>query len=215
MAWLAAGCSPGGAGDVPGTAPTERSVTIETTGCGHASATTGSGVIVGVERVLTAAHVVVGADQVRVSTGGTAVPGQVVLLDRSRDLARLHVAGVSASPVELTQLARGEPAEVLGAATGPIPATVTRRLQMTVDDVRSTERSRRAGYELDVRIDGGDSGAGLFAGDRLAGIVFAVPAQRDATFAVRADEVEAVLEAGPERPHACDPGGSMVVPVGR
>lgn len=203
-----AGC---GGSDGAATTPEERAVTIATTACGHASATAGSGVVVADERVLTAAHVVAGAGDVRVTRGAHTVAGEIVVLDRGRDLAVLRVPGLAASPVATTQLATGERADVLGGSSGPTEATVTRRLQMTVDDVRGLDRSRRAGYELDVRIEGGDSGAGLFAGDRLAGIVFAVPVERAATFAVRAEEVEAVLDDGSERPHACDPAASLVI----
>ncbi len=186
---------------------------IETTGCGHASATSGSGVIMEPGLVLTAAHVVAGAAGVQVVASAGTWSGEIVVLDRTRDLALLRVSELTASPVELTQLAGGDRGQVVvNSSPGVTPVTVTRRVQMTVDEVRGADRHRRGGYELDARIDRGHSGSGLFSDDRLAGIVFAVPSERDATFAVRAEEIEAVLDRA-ERSHACDPEESLVVPA--
>lgn len=205
---------------VPQTAPVtvaeERAVSIRTTGCGNASHTTGSGVIIDHALVLTAAHVVVGAADVVVDE----LDASVIVLDRTRDLAVLKVPGTEATPVEIVELDPGTEVRVVGGATsGTVEATVDRRLVMDVDDVRSTSRSERAGYELDAAIEGGDSGAGIYDGDdRLAGIVFAVPTERsDATFAVGASEIEAVLAvlASPDvGEHSCDPSSSQLVGPG-
>lgn len=197
------------------TRPEDRAVTIRTTGCGHASATTGSGVVVDRALVLTAAHVVAGATDVFV--GESAEPATVFLLDRTRDLALIKAPSVVATPIELAGAAAGEPVRVVGGATsGTVDATVERVLSIDVDDVRSTSRSVRSGFELDAAIDGGDSGAGVFDGDgRLVGVVFAVPTARsDATFAVAATEVAAVLSAPAAGEHRCDPSTSRLVAPG-
>ena len=194
------------------TAPEGRAVTIRTTGCGDASRTTGSGVIIGQANVLTAAHVVIGATDVFVD--GSDEPAAVFLIDRTRDLALIKAPGVDAAPIELVDVEAGDEVRVVGGATsGTVAATVERLLVMDVDDVRSTSSSKRSGYELDAAIAGGDSGAGVFdAGGRLAGIVFAVPTERsDATFAIDAAEVEAVLESSDHAEHRCDPSTSQLV----
>lgn len=190
-------------------------MTITTTACGDASRTTGSGVVVGPANVLTAAHVVVGATDVVVD----GEEGVVFFLDPTRDLALLKVPGVgdgadSIDPDDLAELAAGDDVSVAGGATsGTVAARVARRVVMEVDDVRATTRSEREGYELDAAIAGGDSGAGVYGADgRLAGIVFAVPTERDdATYAVGAAEIRAVLTSTDHREHRCDPASSRLV----
>jgi S1-C subfamily serine protease len=216
--------------DAPDVAPEERAVSLRTTACGDASRTRGSGVVVGDGTVLTAAHVVVGADEVFVAgeTGsGSSLLGdggapedvevhaRVVLLDLTRDLAVLEVSTSDADPIDLGQAEDGDVVRVVGgASSGTVEATVERRVSMEVDDVRSQSRSRRSGYELDVAIAGGDSGAGVYDADgRLVGIVFATPTQRSgASFAVGAAEIEAVLGAPDHTVHRCDAAESRVVP---
>ncbi len=217
-----AGCAQGR--DVTG--PEDRAVTIRATACGDASHTTGSGVMVDEGTVLTAAHVVVGASDVLVEipdvTWETSdqLVATVVVLDHSRDLAVLEIPGVDlpgvdAKPIELVELDAGDRVRIIGgASSGTVDAEVERRVSMEVDDVRRTTRSERAGYEVDAAIAGGDSGAGIYDGKgRLAGIVFAVPRARgDATFAVGAVEIDAVISA--ERAvHRCDPAHSQMAPT--
>lgn len=212
-----AGCASDG-GDASTSAPAsmsadERAVGITTTACGDASRTSGSGVVVDRGKVLTAAHVVVGATEVLVD----AEPAVVAHLDRSRDLALLDVAGLGRAPapgtIELAQAEAGAAVRIVqGGASGTIDAVVTRAVSMDVDDVRSTDRSVRAGYELDAAIAGGDSGAGVYdTEDRLVGIVFATSAERTATFAVGVSEIRAVLDAPPAGPYRCDPAQSELV----
>jgi len=200
--------------------------------------------VVGDDTVLTAAHVVVGADEVfvlgatgddpSVGDGGgrsegedvgenageesaVEVPARVVLLDLTRDLAVLDVSTRDAEQIELGRAENGDAVRVVGGtSSGTVEATVQRRVSMEVDDVRSQTRSRRSGYELDVAIAGGDSGAGVYdADDHLVGIVFATPTQRSgASFAVGAAEIGAVLGSVDRSVHQCDPAGSRLVSSG-
>ncbi len=220
-ALMAAACSPDGPDTSAGSSaapaavsPEDRAVTLRTTGCGDASATAGSGVIAGPGLVLTAAHVVVGSTDVVVDgVDETGREATVVVLDRSRDLALLEAPVGEAAPVELADVAAGDAVRVVGATSGTVAATVERRLRMDVDDVRSTARSIRSGYELDAAIAGGDSGGGVFdAAGRLVGVVFAVPTARSgATFAVDTAEIAAVLVAD-RTAHRCDPTRSQLTP---
>lgn len=199
--------------DATPTDPAARAVTIHTTSCGHASGTSGSGVIVDRKTVLTAAHVVVGATEVVI--GEDRKPAIVVALDPTRDLAVLTSESVDASPVDLVELANGAEARIVGgSSSGDLEATVVRRAVMDVDDVRASTRSTRIGYELDAAITGGDSGAGVYDADgRLAAIVFAVPSERDgATYAVGRTEIESVLVAD-RRSFRCDPERSQLTPI--
>ena len=206
--------------------PLRRVMQIITTACGDASRTTGTGILIGGGRVLTAAHVVIGADDVRLrySNGGALFVSRPVVVDTVRDLAILRPdpdPNPALPPVELVDVTTDDPvviasvaSDVRGERGALLPVTVRRPVVMTVDEVRSSRRVRRSGYELDARIDGGDSGSGMFDDrGRLAAVIFAEPTQRDATaFAVGADEIEAVLSA-PEAPYACDPNRSRVMPT--
>lgn len=194
--------------------PEQRATSIETSACGHTSSTTGSGVLVADNTIITAAHVVIGATAIRAIVGGEQVDAIVVGLDVTTDLALLQVSAAPATDVELATLNSDDVVTVLGTQSGTVDATVTRRLSMTVDDVRRETRSERSGFELDVSIVRGDSGAGVFdSRDRLVGIVFAVPTERgNATFAVDATEV-ATLLAAPRQQFRCDAASSLIEPV--
>jgi S1-C subfamily serine protease len=200
------------------TTPEQRAVTLSTDACGHASKTTGSGVIVGAEDVLTAAHVVVGASEVRVAVEvGPPVVATIVLLDTVLDLAVLRVPGVTATEVEFAAAVAGDELTIVDAASsGSVNAEVLRRVTMVVDEVRGTAKAPRSGYELLAEIDGGDSGAGVFAADdRLAGIVFAASTQRDGiAWVTHADELAAVLGQPGDAHYVCDPDASRVVLAG-
>lgn len=196
--------------------PEERAVGVYTTACGHASKTTGSGIVVDDERVVTVAHVVIGATDVSVTAAdGLTRPATIVHVDTLRDLAVLKVEQLAAGPVGLVDLEMGDGAVAVGMASGSVPAEVLRRVTLSVDEVRGTERSRRSGYELAASIDGGDSGAGLFDRDgRLVGVVFAVPTERDGiAWATGSSEIAAMLDEvvdGTE--YRCDADAARVVP---
>jgi len=216
IALVGSSCAPDS--EESSTAPADRAATIRTTACGDASKTVGSAVVVDDDTVLTAAHVVTGATDIFVTDSSSAERLAVLeVLDTTRDLAVLRVATVDVGPVETVELDAGDRVQVVGgASSGTVAAAVARRLVMNVDDVRAGSRSKRQGYELDVAIDGGDSGAGVFDIDGgLAGIVFAVPTERSgATFVVGASELEVVLAVEPDGPYRCDEGESRVVATG-
>ena len=209
--------------------PLRRVVQIVTTACGDSSRTTGTGVLIGQGRVLTAAHVVIGADELRLGRGEgePMFEARPVVIDTVRDLAILvpeSDPNSSLPPVELVDVSGGDAvvmAGMFGDAAGDHAGAkalsfveVVRPVLMTVDEVRSSRRVMRSGYELAARIVGGDSGSGVFDDrGRLTAIIFAEPTRRDVTaFAVGADEIRAVLTA-PEGPYACDPSRSRMTPT--
>jgi hypothetical protein len=166
--------------------------------------------------VLTAAHVVIGSTTVVVSTGDQTTAGTVVRLDPTRDLAIVAVAGISRPAVALTRLLPGATGIVVGGnLEGSVDATIERRVLMTVDEVRGSQTHERHGYELDARVEAGDSGSGLYGPlNRLAGIVFAVPRSgRSATFAVGADEIRVIVDSLTDAAYRCDPSLSRLVPI--
>ncbi len=125
----------------------ERAVVVTGTTCGDAFGSIGSGVVVGPDRVLTAAHVIAGLDEIEVSirsdhpaqaspdgtgdgdrtgdgdgdTGVASVPATVFAFDRLRDLALLE-ADLSQWPTPATEstylvLGPGDTGVIVGGVT--------------------------------------------------------------------------------------------------
>ncbi len=191
---------------------------VATTGCGHAPAETGSGVGVAQELVLTAAHVVVAADQVRVTVDGQTTPAEVVALDTRSDVAVLRLKGVAlaeAPPFRPATVVEGDDVTLTTAVSGEVSATVRRAGRIGIERVRADERILRSGYELDATVTPGDSGAGAFTTEgRLVGIVFA-SGEGNTVWLSAADEISAVLDQAEAAEYAwhCVPSRSRVVPT--
>lgn len=211
---LAALAAAAGCGGSASSGPlVERDVTIETSACGDVSKTSGSGVVVGDGRVLTVAHVVIGASGIDVISSAGTRSASIVQLDPTRDLALLDVADLSAPEIELVDLRTGETGIVIDGGTSAPAAAEVRRLILEVADVGGTASHRRTGYELTGDIGPGNSGAGVFDADgRLGGVVFAISTDRDGVaFAVGAEEIEPLLSSSSDVPHVCNPDASRVV----
>lgn len=204
----------GACGNDASTTPEARAVSLSTTACGHASRTTGSGVIVEDGWVLASAHVVVGAGQVEVTgTFGSAV-ARIAVLDAEADLALLQVAEANASPIEVAGAEVGDTLALGGGGpSGAITATVLRPVEVRIEGIRSTERTSRLGYEIDARVSLGDSGDGVFdQADALVGVVFGRPlAEENRSFVVRHEEINRVLSADRTGDWSCDPAQHRVV----
>jgi len=171
-----------------------RAAVVETTACGNASKTDGVAVLLGGSEVLVAAHVVIGAGSVTVDLGAGPLPANVVVLDQRADLALLDVPSVDAPAISIADPIDGD-AVTIGLGTGEvIEAAITRLVEVRIEAVRSTERISRFGFEIDRRVDLGDSGAGVYnASGELVGMVFGRSATRpDRSFAVRSEEVRQV-----------------------
>lgn len=195
---------------------TDRAVAVSTTACGHTSKTVGSGVVVGDGLVLTAAHVVIGATDISLTTGARTTAASVVRLDRTTDLAVLAAPGLGngLGAIETAAALPGDPVTFHGASSGAVATTIGRALDLRVDDVRAATRSLRNGYDLDVRLMAGDSGGGVFdSADRLVAIVFSAPVAsdtgRERTYAVGWEELDRILDA-PDGRFVCDSSKSQL-----
>ncbi len=189
-----------------------RVYAITTSACGDASATTGTGVGVGQGKVLTAAHVIMGSTAVEIGLiGGGSRPATVLAIDAARDLALLSSTDDGLLPVRFVELEVGALA-VVQTRSGPRRVTVERALNLDVAEIGGTGRSTRAGFQLNGITRPGDSGAGLFQDDGLAGLVFATTSADDSvTWATAAVELEAFLATWTEESFACDPDRSSLV----
>ncbi len=196
--------------------PAARAAVVVTDGCGDASGGRSSGVLVIDDRVVTAAHVVVGASTVRVeSPDGTTRNAQVEALDTESDVAVLRVAGAPVDAVRFTSFERGEVVRMVGGATsGTVELVTRRRARIEIEEVRSSDRGTRDGYELGGVTGDGDSGAGVYASDRrLGAIVFGESDERaGVTYAVAASEIDRLLDVPPAS-HECDAARSRLVRV--
>ncbi|RWZ51571.1 serine protease [Labedella phragmitis] len=169
--------------------------------CG--SDATGSGWVVGSDRVVTNAHVVGGSDELFVQLGGTGrpLPATLVVFDPQRDLAVLAVAGLGVDPLPLgDELGATESAYVAGyPENGPYdvePARVRQVMQATGLDIYERDTVTREIYSLRSIVRPGNSGGPLLdpAGD-VVGVVFArSTTDAETGYALTLDELAPVLD---------------------
>jgi S1-C subfamily serine protease len=168
-----------------------------------ASDATGSGWVVGTDRVVTNAHVVAGSGDLAVQIGGTgeAVPATLVVFDPERDLAVLAVPGLDASPLRLgTELRSSAQAYVAGYPEGgPYdvePARVRQTLDATGLDIYERDTVTREIYALRGLVRPGNSGGPLLDVDgHVVGVVFArSTTDADTGYALTLDELAPVLD---------------------
>ncbi len=199
--------------------PAARATHIATTGCGLAADRTGSGIAVGDGLVLTVAHLVAQADDLSLTVGEVGpAAAAVVAIDRRRDLALLRLEPNGIPDVELAnEVAAGTEGRIVASASGTIDFTVADVVRIEIEEVLGTARHRRLGYELDVEIATGDSGAGAYDDTgRLIGVVFARATTPGTAWITSAAEIADFLEAGRRKTSsiACDPDRSRLETLG-
>lgn len=194
--------------------PTGVALSVETTACGHASRTSGAGVIIGNDLALVSAHVVIGATDVTVLIDGKRLPAQIVKLDTQSDLAVLSVANLGGGPVKLGTAKVGDTVRIIGGGpTPPIDVTISRVVEVRIEEVRSSVRSSRTGYEIEHRVQLGDSGAGVLDNKgNLVGLVFGrIKEAQERSFVVDSEEISKILTSTPDLIYECDPVESRVI----
>ena len=136
----------------------------------------GSGTAIGGALVITAAHVVAGAENVEVRLGSVIYPAAIAAIDTQHDAAVLRAGGLDESPIELRSALAGDSGTYLGfggLTPGVKPFNVSRRITLDSEDIYVEGDYPRAGYELTADVVSGDSGAGLMVGGAVAGVVWA------------------------------------------
>ena len=180
LAWIAVVAivpTTAGCGDDPDP-PRARDAAVEVvaTGC-RELAIRGGGLAVAPGRVLTAAHVVAGADSITVTGHGATFEADVVALDPALDLAVLAV-DAELPFVEIGSGEAGDAGTVVVHRDGEavqLPVVVRRRVVVNTDDIHRTATVRRPGYELatpDARIERGDSGAVVVIDGRAVAVIW-------------------------------------------
>lgn len=177
----------------------------------------GTGWMLTQDRVVTNAHVVAGADRVRVEAGRRTVSGRVVLFDPDRDLAVISVDGLGVPALKLgSELGRGELAAVAGYPLDGPYTVVAARVRQTMEargyDIYGQDRVLREIYSLYTRVRPGNSGGPLLDTDgRVVGVIFAKSLDDDTTgYALTLAEAKPVLDAGANDSTPADTGACLV-----
>lgn len=181
---------------------TASTVNVEAVGCGRRYE--GSGVTLEPGVVVTNAHVVAGADEVRVRRPGerTTRGATVVVFDPDLDLAVLEVVDLGQAPLRLANAGRGDQAVVIGYPGGldtprVAPARVEQRRRALGRDIYGQGTTQREVLFLAAELRQGDSGSPVVDTEgRVVGIVFAIsPDVATTAYALDVPEVEAILAA--------------------
>ena len=189
---------------------TASTVNIEADGCGRYE---GSGFAVASETVVTNAHVVAGADEVRVKRpDGTSLPATVVVFDPDADLALVHVPGLGQEPLPLAIAAVGTEGAVIGYPGGQdtprvAAARIEDRRRALGRDIYGRAPTERLVLFLAAELQRGDSGSPVLdAEGTVVGVVFAISPDRPTTaYALDIEELEPLLdrERAPGEVGAC------------
>ena len=153
-------------------------VRVRADGCGP-RIELGTGTTIADGLVVTAAHVVAGAEHVEVvARSGTTIDADVVLFDPDLDIAVLRPFTDAGPPAPL----RAEPAQEGDVGLVALIATdrsvelvevdIVQRVTIRTTDIYREEPVERPGLRLDVGVEPGDSGAMVHLPDGGVGIVW-------------------------------------------
>ena len=176
----------------------------------------GSGCVLSPGRVVTNAHVVAGADLVRVQGRDQMLAGRVIVFDPERDLAVLSVPGLEASALPLgTELSRGDSAAVPGYPLDGPYRVVSARVRAVLDarglDIYGRDRVLREIYSLNTKVQPGNSGGPVLDDrGRVVGVVFAKSLEDENTgYALTLDEARPVLDKAATAQRPVDTGACI------
>lgn len=178
-------------------------VLVDATGCSLDNQ--GSGVVTA-DGVVTNAHVVAGAEEIRVTTAdGVSRPGVLRAFDPIRDLALLSVDGLDVAPLETAAPQGGTDATALVRAEEEVDIAdvrIERTINIVSTDIYGLGEHRRRGMELAADIDAGDSGGAILnESGHVVGIVFSASrTQADVAYGISALEIPALVEAADDQP---------------
>ncbi len=157
---------------------TDATVRVRADGCGPRTEL-GVGTAIADGLVVTAAHVVAGADRVEiVDRLGTTIAAEVVAFDPALDVAALRpVTELGRAAALRTRPGAEDEQGVIGlvAADGSVElvgAVVAQRVTIRTTDIHRNEPVRRPGLRIAATIDPGDSGAMVHLAGGGVGIVW-------------------------------------------
>ncbi|HVE20070.1 MAG TPA: trypsin-like peptidase domain-containing protein [Ilumatobacteraceae bacterium] len=154
---------------------TKSAVQVVANGCSSIEVH-GAGLMVGAGRIATVAHVVAGAKSVDVRGVRGTAQATVVYFDPVLDLAVLKVDPTLAPPVAIGSAAAGDRGGVIVYRKGApveLPVSVERIVNIRTGDIYLQGTHIRPGYELNLDIQAGDSGAVVVIGGKAVALVWA------------------------------------------
>ena len=183
-------------------------VDIHATGCRTADVR-GAGALISGNHILTAAHVVSGAESITVrasARGAAAVTAHLVAIDALHDLALLDLDASDLAGLRPLNVADGGVATDGETGTvvlfrdgvgGGVPYTIERRVVVNILDIHHEHKVSRPGYVVEIAIAAGDSGAVMVApSGRAIGVLYAKSRTEDArAFASDTGAVDALVAA--------------------
>jgi S1-C subfamily serine protease len=163
----------------------------------------GTGFLYAPGRVMTNAHVIAGVRNPKVEVGNRTLDATTVVYDPDRDIAVLHVPGLSATPLSFAgQASSGDSAIVIGyPQDGPYRADAA-RIRGVQDakgpNIYENKTVVREIYALRARVRPGNSGGPLVTPNgAVYGVIFAAAADDPQTgYALTAKEVASDAAAG-------------------
>lgn len=179
----------------------ESTVGVRGVACGRMS--TGSGFSVADDLIATNAHVIVGVDEITITTlDGRELPGAAAAYDPDRDLALLRVEGADLTPLPLGDAVDHTIGALIGwdsdGVPDPAPFRIDRPVTVRIESVGSDERVERPSWLLAARVESGDSGAALVdTRGNAVGIAFATSTEGPGVgYAIRASELGDLIAEG-------------------
>lgn len=162
----------------------------------------GTGAVIEGNLVITAGHVLAGAESVEVTSwrGDTfkAVP---VLIDPDLDFAVLRVAGLDVDPAPIAQGGLGVTVAmaVPRSATRLLPASLVRVVRASTTDIYRSHEVVKLALQLDIAAQSGDSGAPIVnSAGEIVGILISNATAINNSFALHVVEFRDLLDEVPE-----------------
>lgn len=166
----------------------------------------GSGMVVAPDLAITSAHVVAGAEEIRVEQLGRSSTGTIVAFDPEMDLAYVAFDAIPTETLRVTS-EHVDPDDdgiayvVRDGEIVEVPVHVRRRVRIRTEDIYIQGETLRPGIELDAEIEPGDSGGAVVIDGKIVGVIWAKSNRFDrrayAIDAVRAGElIEAQRTSG-------------------
>ena len=143
----------------------------------------GAGLMVGAGRIATVAHVVAGSKSVEVRGVRGTAQATIVYFDPVRDLAVLKVDPALAAPIAIGSAAPGDQGSVIvyrKDAPVELPVSVERLVNIRTGDIYLQGKHIRPGYELNLDIQAGDSGAVVVIGGKAVALLWATSREAQA-----------------------------------
>ena len=184
------------------------------------AAMTGTGFLVGPERVVTNAHVVAGVSEPYVSfaEGESSYQGRVVAIDREIDAAVLYVPGLIGKPLSFigpveindSSFIAGFPG---GRGLSVSNAVIAANFSASGKDIDNQKEVIREVIVFGGKVSSGNSGGPLLSTDgQVYGVIFAADAVHDNTgYALAPGEVTSMISEAATKMESVDTGGCAAI----